>query len=200
MRLISFSGAQSTGKTTLLNKLRDANYDNSSVTFVPEVTRVIHRDYDLPINEGAGSLTQLLVNAHHVENIYKKEPNHIEVKILDRCILDGFIYTRFLQNKDQNDLLLNYVDGVSRELCGDLIHKYDIIFHTSHRDVELIDDGQRSVNVEFRDTIINMFDIYVDFCRDKYKANIITLSGTVEERLQQIDAALKARGITNIKI
>lgn len=199
MKLISFSGAQSTGKTTLLNHLRDKNYDESRIKFVPEVTRLIHREYDLPINEQAGGLTQVLVNAHHVENVYRREPNHIEVKILDRCILDGLVYTDFLASTHSTELL-DWMYRVSRELCFDLMCKYDIIFHTSHEDVELQNDGERSVNVQFRDTIISMFDTYIDIARSHYNANIVTLKGTVEERLKQIDDTLKKHGINNVKI
>ena len=46
--ILSFTGAQSTGKTTLLNKVRDLN---PNLNFVDEVTRRIKREYDLPINE-----------------------------------------------------------------------------------------------------------------------------------------------------
>jgi nicotinamide riboside kinase len=186
MKLVSFSGAQSTGKTTLLNHLQHKNLDNNTVKFVPEVTRIIHREYDLPINEDAGGLTQLLINAHHVENIFQKEPEHVTVKVLDRCILDGRVYTHFLANRAHGiDLLPAYVNAVSNDLFYKLIKKYDIIFHTSPHDVKLVDDGERSINEEFRDSIIKLFDGYI--ASIKYTGvNIVTLTGTVEERLDQI--------------
>ena len=200
MKLVSFSGAQSTGKTTLLKHLHDRNYDQSHIKFIPEVTRLINREYDLPINESAGGLTQLLVNAHHVENIFKIEPNHVTLKVLDRCILDGFVYTCFLTTRHANDLL-DDVYRVSRDLCWDLINRYDIIFHTSHKDVELQDDGERSINKDFRDNIIKMFDTFIDFGKEKYNLNnIVTLEGTVEERLKQIDETFKKHGINDVKI
>ena len=56
--IVSFTGAQSTGKTTLLNKVRDLN---PNLNFVDEVTRRIKREYNLPINEGGGDVTQSMI-------------------------------------------------------------------------------------------------------------------------------------------
>ena len=59
--IISFTGAQSTGKTTLLNLIRDKNYD---FNYVDEVTRRIKREYNLPINESAARWDGVLLGAH----------------------------------------------------------------------------------------------------------------------------------------
>ncbi len=67
--IVSFTGAQSTGKTTLLNILKNKNKD---INFIEEVTRRINREYDLPINESGNSLTQLMIIADHVANLYRK--------------------------------------------------------------------------------------------------------------------------------
>ena len=68
--IFSFTGAQSTGKTTLLNRLHEKNGEYP-FEFVPEVTRLIKRVYNVPINEDGGDLTQLLIMTEHVRNIYK---------------------------------------------------------------------------------------------------------------------------------
>ena len=87
--LISFSGAQCTAKTALLKQFRKVNWD---INFVPEVTRLIKRDYGVDINEAGNEMTQALIITEHFKNIN----NHNKQKrssILDRCILDGLIYT-----------------------------------------------------------------------------------------------------------
>ena len=90
--IVSFTGAQSTGKTTLLNHLVDKN---PYVTFVEEVTRRVKREFNLPINEDGGNVTQYMIMADHVANVYRKTES--ELTVLDRCAVDGVVYTRWLQ-------------------------------------------------------------------------------------------------------
>ena len=190
MKLVSFTGAQSTGKTTLLNHIQNKNADNESVVFVPEVTRVIKREYDLPINEEAGGLTQLLINSHHVENIFKKESPNVKTKILDRCIIDGYVYTNYLYYSQNYKNLLYKVELLSETLFHKLVDKYSVIFHTTHEGVELESDGERSDSVLFRESIIDLFEIVIAKARVK-GVNVVRLSGTVEQRLQVIHDTFK---------
>ena len=67
--LVSFSGAQSTGKTTLLKAIQKAH--PSGAIYVPEVTRRLKRDYGIMINEAGGDVTQLLICADHLQNVVK---------------------------------------------------------------------------------------------------------------------------------
>ena len=62
-----------------------------------------------------------------------------------------------------------------------LIKKYDIIFYTEP-DIPLVDDGQRSANVEFRNKMIDLFEEAIQH----YKINVVRLKGSVEERLETI--------------
>ena len=47
--------------------------------------------------------------------------------------------------------------------------------------MELVDDGERSIDKQFRDDIISSFDY-----RIKSLNNVVVLSGTVEERLETV--------------
>lgn len=193
--IFSFTGAQSTGKTTLLRQLRLKN-GTWPIEFVPEVTRLIKRVYNVPINEDGGDLTQLLIMTEHVRNIYKYTKDiyqKIDIHmIFDRCALDGIVYSEWLFNSGK----------ISREcydacklIYKDLQDKYDIIFYTSPDDVKLVDDGERSVDKEFRDNILELFDLYMH----SYKGKIIVLKGSVEERLETIKLTLAKHNI-DIKI
>ena len=193
--IFSFTGAQSTGKTTLLNKLREKNTDNS-FEFVPEVTRLIMRDYEMPINEEGNDLTQLLIMSEHVRNIYKNKADRLSRgmhMIFDRCALDGIVYSQWLLNESK-------ISRRCYEAC-DLIYeelkdKYDIIFYTSPDDVQLVDDGERSVNVKFRNDIINTFNAFLE---RGYDGKVVVLEGSVEERLKTIKSTLAKHNI-DIKI
>jgi len=171
--IVSFTGAQSTGKTTLLNILKSKNKD---INFIDEVTRRINREYDLPINESGSTLTQLMIIADHIANIYRKYDS--DLVILDRCIIDGLVYSEWLY--DNNNISISMID-LATEIYHSIYKKYDIIFYTDPKDVELVDDGERSIDKQFRDDIISSFDY-----RIKSLNNVVLLSGTVEERLETV--------------
>lgn len=179
---VSFTGAQSTGKTTLLNKCKEVYKDYK---FVDEVTRYVRRTYDVKINEIGGTETQLYILAEHIKNHLKPDEN----LILDRCILDGYVYTKYqVVNGKVSEQVLHAFNGV----FGVLMDKLDYIFYTDPSDVKLIDDGERSVDFKFREDIIAMFEDLITYkLSPKNKQKIIRLSGTVEERMKIIEEYLK---------
>jgi len=185
--IISFSGPQSSGKTTLLNLLQEKN---CHIAFVPEVTRLIKRQYNLPINESGNNVTQLMIMTEHLRNVYKFDDTR--KVILDRCALDGLVYTQWLFNEGKIDAS---VLKVAHTIYNELISKYDLIFYTSPDDVILTDDGERSVDEKFRHGIIEIFKGYINNL-----PNVVTLSGTVEQRLQTIKKEVESRNLTYILI
>lgn len=172
--LISFSGAQSTGKSTLLKTLQEAvpEWD-----YVPEVTRLVKREYDLPINEDGNDLTQTMIMSEHLRYAYTKRNNHA---ILDRCSLDGLVYTHWLCDKGKVSM---GTYSHARYVFDNTIEKYDLIMYTSPEDVPVVDDGERSINVEFREEIIDLFEKYLQSIPEQ---KILRVRGSVEQRIKQI--------------
>ena len=197
--IFSFTGAQSTGKTTLLEHLKCKNLGNHSFEFIPEVTRLVRREYEVPINEGGDDMTQMLIMTEHIRNIYKGRTDSLVRgvnKILDRCALDGIVYTHYLLDKGK-------ISRTTYDAC-ELIYKklrneYDVIFYTSPDDVELVDDGERSVDKHFREDIIGLFDMYLQYGIIEKGPRVVYLEGTVEERLETIKSTLDKLN-TDIKI
>ena len=189
---IAFTGAQSTGKTTLLNLIRDKNYE---FNYVDEVTRRIKREYNLPINESGGDITQSMIMADHIANVYRKGDH--DVTVLDRCAVDGVVYTQWLYNNGQvKKATLDH----AKLMFEMLIEEYDAIFITSPVDVELVDDGERSTNIEFREDIQSLFDMYIGHLMvDNKDKNVFVVAGTVEERMNYIQKVLAKKGL-DIKI
>ena len=196
--IFSFTGAQCTGKTTLLKHLYKENGDYPFV-FVPEVTRLIRREYNMPINESGDDLTQMLIMTEHVRNIFRDRADHIVRgihQILDRCALDGIVYSHYLLDKGKiNRATYDACDLIYKKL----INKYDVIFYTSHEDVELVDDGERSVDKIFREDIIGLFDMYMQYNIIEDGPRIVHLEGSVKERLKTIKSTLDKLNIA-IKI
>jgi nicotinamide riboside kinase len=169
--LVSFTGSQSSGKTTLLKKaMRDPDFRKWN--FVPEVTRVVKRQ-GFNINELGNNETQLFILAEHLRNHHPKAKTNT---ILDRCIVDGWVYTSYLEESGQVD---KWVSEYSRRLYLLLKDKLDIVFYTDHN-IPLEDDGERSVDIEFRDKIVRKFQDVLNSVtiRDK----IVRLEGDVETR------------------
>ena len=194
--ICSFTGAQSTGKTTLLKKLYAENGDYP-FSFIPEVTRLVSREYNMPINESGDDLTQMLIMTEHVRNIYKNRADHLirgVHQIFDRCALDGIVYSLWLLEEGK-------ISRPCYDACDliwkNLKDKYDIIFYTSPDDVKLVDDGERSADERFRNEIINIFNIFLE--RENFDSEVVTLKGSVKDRLKTVRLTLAKHNI-DIKI
>jgi hypothetical protein len=109
--------------------------------------------------------------------------------MLDRCILDGYVYTKYQvqQGKVKEDVLHAFNSVFSL-----LFDKLDYVFYTDPSDVKLVDDGERSVDYKFRDDIIVLFEDLITYkVSPKNKEKIIRLKGSVEKRMQTIEKYLK---------
>jgi len=179
---VAFCGAQSSGKSTLLQECKSVYKDYK---FVDEVTRYVRRTYDVKINEIGGTETQLYILAEHIKNHLRSDEN----LMLDRCILDGYVYTKYqVVNGKVSEQVLHAFNGV----FGVLVDKLDYIFYTDPSDVKLVDDGERSVDYKFRDDIIVLFEDLITYkMSPKNREKVIRLKGTVEQRMKTIEKYLK---------
>lgn len=187
--LIGFTGAQCTGKSTLLNHCMQLDL-TSDFKFVEEVTRKVKRDGH-QINLDGNDITQLFILNEHLNNHTKQGD-----WILDRCILDGYIYSSCLSRKG---CVSDWVTKYACDLMMLLVDKLDVIFYTQPEDVPLIADGTRSVDLNFRQDIINRYEDL--FAQDYYWMDrVIRLYGSVEDRLDTIkETILKKHEDSNIR-
>jgi thymidylate kinase len=173
--LIGFTGAQCTGKSTLLNHCMQLDI-GADFKFIDEVTRKVKRDGH-QINLDGNDITQLFILNEHLNNHTKQGD-----WILDRCILDGYIYSSCLSRKG---IVSDWVTKYACDLMMLLVDKIDIIFYTQPEDVPLIADGTRSIDLNFRQDIINRYEDL--FAQDYYWMDRVTrLYGSVEDRLDTI--------------
>lgn len=173
--LITFSGPQCSGKSTLLSKMEEV-YGNRFV-YVKEAVRKIVREKGLKVNQDGDDLVQLLITSAHLESALL--PN----AVLDRCILDSSVYAHYLYRRGK---ISKWVYHYSIDMMNFLSPKYDIMFYTSPN-IPLVEDGFRSVDKEFRDEISRFF---VEFINTSFKDKIVVLKGTVEERMEIVKATL----------
>ena len=71
------------------------------------------------------------------------------------------------------------------EIYNETVNQYDVILYL-RPEFEMIEDGVRSLNKEFRDKVLENFESLI-----KDLKNVVVLSGTVENRVNQFKAVLK---------
>jgi nicotinamide riboside kinase len=167
---IAFTGAQSTGKTTLLQAVKSNEEFRYKYEFIDEITRRMVKK-GLKINEAGGNTTQLLIMNKHIKNLLYQNV------IMDRCVLDGVVYTDWLHWEGK---VQTWVWEYAKNVFDHYVNRYDVIFYLKP-EFDIVDDGVRSVDISFRDEIVQRFERYIKHVR----VPIVTLSGTVEQRLEQ---------------
>lgn len=168
---IGISGAQSVGKTTLLNALRSEECF-SNFKFCTEVTRRVN-SYGLSINENGNDTTQRLIMQEHIVNMFMNDR-----LIADRTALDGLVYTQYLaETKKVTPAAYDHALKVFQKLQP----KYDIQFYIKP-EFEIENDGVRSIDTFFRDRIVRIFDETIK----EYEIDVVYISGSVRDRVQQV--------------
>lgn len=175
---IGITGAQSVGKTTLLNALRSEKFF-TSYTICDEVTRRV-RSYGLPINEDGTGITQRLIMNEHIYNVFM-----FDKMLTDRTALDGLVYTSYLTKKGRVDAsVLKHV----RQVFDRVWRKYDHVFYIEP-EFDIVDDGVRSVDKNFRDEIAELFDSVIE----KEKLSMTRVKGSVRNRVDTVIGILEGR-------
>lgn len=175
---IAISGAQSVGKTTLIEALtQDDRFKGFQVR--GEITRTLQKQ-GLPINEEATLDTQLLILNEHIRNLLLFPKESI---ILDRCLLDGIVYTKYFLSQEHLAFQehARWLDVYISSIADRYLPRYDYIFYIDP-EFDIEDDGVRSTSVVFRDTILSLFEQYIEV----YKAPIIKVTGSVQRRVEMI--------------
>ena len=176
---ISFTGTGCSGKSTLLTKCRE--YYGDKFTYVTEVTRPIARK-GLPINEDGNDDTQRAIIDAHIEN------NKLDDVIMDRCIVDGYVYTTWLFDQEQ---VTSDIYEYAWNTLNDILNDIDIIFYCTP--VEMEDDGERSTNENFRREVDSMMRqlLFQDEFNQSFANKLIILEGDVATRFNDIKIAIE---------
>jgi len=101
--IITFTGAQSSGKSTLLSKMKEDEYFKDW-SFEPEITRGLKEKYGLAINEAGDNFTQCVTINSHIDNYLRNKDKNC---VFDRCAVDALVYTTYQF----------YTKKIDKELC-----------------------------------------------------------------------------------
>jgi len=175
---IGITGAQSVGKTTLLNALRSEKFFKD-YEICNEVTRRV-KSYGLPINEDGNSNTQRLIMNEHIVNVFMHEN-----MLTDRTALDGLVYSWYLYYNNKFDLsVVQDIDKVFLKVW----YEYDYVFYIEP-EFDIVDDGVRSKDITFRNDIVNIFESII---KEK-SLHVIRVKGSVRNRVSTIIDILEGR-------
>lgn len=177
---VAICGAHSQGKTTLVNSLKENIFLTSELNFSYRTNLTRDLNKILPINEAGNSVSQYLVMARHLE--FAITPGRW---IMDRGALDGVAYSQYFYDAGKVDKTI--MDAIIKvyEQC---IPYYNRIFYIVP-ELPLKEDGQRSIDKEFFDGVVEKFKFYTNHFSINEK--VILLNGTVQERVTRVVETIK---------
>ena len=170
----AISGAHSTGKTTLVNKLQET-FSDKEYSFHVNMTRNAKMS-GLKINESGTDETQISIINEHLRRLTVLGPS-----ILDRCLLDGYVYTRALYEINPKNVDITIVEYAEDSLMK-YIDRYEKIFFV-RPEFDIVDDGTRSTDPVFYKKVCDLFEDSLDKIQP---GKLVHLSGSVEERTKTI--------------
>lgn len=173
---IAISGAQSVGKSTLIESLKKDLFFEKFI-FKGDVARTLKAE-GIPINEQGNDITQIMVTARFLE-IFAYDNC-----ICDRSILDCMTYTHYHYTRNEvSKKTLELVYHVFKYL----IYKYDILYYIPPQ-FDIVHDGIRSDSKPFQSTTDQIMQQYLK----DFKVPYIELTGTVEERVKIVKDSINA--------
>lgn len=173
---IGIAGAQGTGKTTLLNALRDVPLF-STYEFCDEVTRKV-KALGLDINKGGNAVTQRMIMFHHIYNLHMFSDS-----ITDRTVLDCAVYTKWLYDEGKVDS--DTFRWVNNHFVK-LIKEYDRLFFIEP-EFDIVSDGVRDSDQKWQHDINESFEEYIDM----FDLNVEYLTGSVANRVAGVIEGVK---------
>lgn len=166
VKRIALVGTSSVGKTTVFELLKNRlpKYE-----FISETTRTAKK-YDFPINEQGTDATQLVISNLHIYSLLA--PYNL---VLDRCYLDLVIYSKLIEGISPN--VKAFIQNTWSKVKEEYTH---IIYFPI--EFKAVDDGVRSVNEEWRETVDREFQKELEKLNKRY----LTVFGSPMQRVEQI--------------
>lgn len=174
--IITLSGPQSVGKTTLLTYMK---FQNPEFRIYSNTVRGLVKTQHLKINdEGTGHTQNIIMGAHEYNILEAYVPeNRNQINAFDRCALDCYAYT--LWSYRHNKINKNIVENIKSRYLTCLKY-YDVMFYLK-REFEIADDHFRSLDKEFQGEVQSIMD---ELTKDL--PNVFVLTGSTEQRYKQM--------------
>lgn len=170
---IGLCGTVSVGKTTLVNALKEVE-QFKDYEFATERSKYL-RDQGIALNTDSTLKGQIVFAAERALELMK------ENIITDRTIYDVMAFT-FSANSISDFEKRDFADLMFR-----LAKEYDVVIYVSPEGVEIEDNGVRTIDAKYRDSIDNAIKLMLS---EWPPVKLIEIKGTTEERIETIKGAL----------
>ena len=162
----------SVGKTTLVNALKELP-EFKDYHFRTERSKHL-MDLGVPLNTDSTLKGQLVFASERAVELMQ------EKIITDRTVVDVMAFCELSKSMEAHEK--HYLTATLYYLIKD----YDILFYVSPEGVEIEDNGVRETDAKYRDAIDEKIKSIVGM----YRRSAIKISGTVEERIEQVKNAV----------
>jgi nicotinamide riboside kinase len=170
---IGLCGTVSVGKTTLVNALKEVE-QFKDYEFATERSKYL-RDQGIALNTDSTLKGQIVFAAERALELMK------ENIITDRTIYDVIAFTFSAES------ISDFEKREFANLASRLVGEYDVVIYVSPEGVEIEDNGVRTIDAKYRDSI----DKAIKLMLDEWPPNkLIKIKGTTEERIETIKGAL----------
>jgi predicted ATPase len=171
MHRIVFTGAQGTGKTTVLKK-----FESKGFNVITEIVRQLAQN-GVKINKDGDEKGQTKIFKSYKEKLGELS---IEGYISDRSLVDVTAYTMHLV--DQGKISKDYLEKQIKQLVRFKNENPDIIYCYYPIEFDVVDDGVRDLDEEYRKTI----DENIQKLFKMVGIQPVVIKGTVEERVSKV--------------
>lgn len=165
---IAFSGAQGTGKTTLLRDFLTCwpQYKTLNKSY-----RDIIKEKGLTHSSNTTEETQRVIRDWMYEE-FKKNSKDDKV-VYDRCLLDNLVYTLWMYRYIPGTISGEFVNE-SIDIMKESMRKLDIIFYipSDKCNFALEDDSFRDTNAEYRTQIDGIFKGLIEEYKNNFDADV----------------------------
>lgn len=194
---IAFIGAQSVGKSTLIEGFLDLwpMYKRPQKTY-----RDIIEEKKLKLNKKGNEKSQRIILDALIDEIQQTAAGGDKYNIFDRCVADNIAYSLWLnENKKVSD---NFIIE-SKTIVAETLKLYDIVFYLPvHKDIKVEEKKNRETDLQYREEIDNIFQALVtsyEKCTGRFFPlsdcpAVITLDKHPLARLDQIKLYINVHG------
>jgi nicotinamide riboside kinase len=166
---IGLCGTVSVGKTTLVNALKEVE-QFKDYEFATERSKYL-RDQGIALNTDSTLKGQIVFAAERALELMK------ENIITDRTIYDVMAFTFSAES------ISDFEKRDFADLMFRLAKEYDVIIYVSPEGVEIEDNGVRTIDAKYRDSIDNAIKLMLN---EWPPVKLIEVKGSTEERIDTI--------------